>query len=190
MKKSLKIIRILTVAPIMAFCLFTLTYVYRNQYFSTPWQYIYSLFCLCVLPLLAYPLQRFIPGLCDRGREGQRSLAIIFSVIGYILCCVFGLIFTQSIELWIITLTYLLSGVGIFISSKVFKFKISGHACGVFGPVGVLFYFGLYIPAAIGVGLGALVYYASLKSGRHTLPELIGGTVLPTILMTLFILIF
>ena len=89
-----------------------------------------------------------------------------------------------------ITLTYLLSGVCIFISSKVFKFKISGHACGVFGPVSVLFYFGLYSPAAIGVGVTALVYYASLKSGRHTRPELISGTVVPTILMTLFILIF
>ena len=89
-----------------------------------------------------------------------------------------------------ITLTYLLSGVCIFISSKVFKFKISGHACGVFGPVGVLFYFGLFIPTAVGILLGALVYYASLKSGRHTLPELIAGTVLPIALMTLFILIF
>ena len=190
MKKSLKIIRILTVAPIMAFCLFTLTYICKNEYFSTVWQYIYSIFCLSVLPMLAYPLQRFIPGFCGRGREGQRSLAIIFSVIGYVLCCIFGLIFTQSIELWMITVTYLLSGVCIFISSKVFKFKISGHACGVFGPVGVLLYFGLFIPAAIGILLGALVYYASLKSGRHTLPELIAGTVLPIALMTLFILIF
>ena len=140
--------------------------------------------------MLAYPLQRFIPGFRGRGREGQRSLAIIFSVIGYVLCCIFGLIFTQSVVLWMITVTYLLSGVCIFVSSKVFKFKISGHACGVFGPVSVLFYFGLFIPAAIGVGLGALVYYASLKSGRHTLPELIAGTVLPTTLMILFILIF
>ena len=190
MKKSLKIIRILTVAPIMAFCLFTLTYIYRNEYFDTAWQYIYSLFCLSVLPMLAYPLQRFIPGFKDKGRDGQRSLAIIFSVIGYVLCCIFGLIFSQSIQLWIIILTYLLSGLCIFISSKVFKFKISGHACGVFGPVSVLFYFGLFIPAIIGIGVTALVYYASLKSGRHTLPELIAGTVLPTILMILFILIF
>lgn len=190
MKKSLKIIRILTVAPIMAFCLFTLSYICKNEYFSTVWQYVYSVFCLSVLPMLAYPMQIFIPGFCDRGREGQRSLAIVFSVIGYILCCIFGLIFTQSIELWMITLTYLLSGVCIFISSKVFKFKISGHACGVFGPVSVLFYFGLYIPAIIGIGITALVYYASLKSGRHTLPELVSGTLLPAVIMTAFILIF
>ena len=189
MKKSLKIIRILTVAPIMAFLLFTLTYIFRNQFFDSVWQYIYSVFCLTVLPLLAYPLQRFIPGFKGKGREGQRSLAIIFSVIGYILCCVFGLIFTQSIELWMITLTYLFSGVCIFISSKVFKFKISGHACGVFGPVSVLFYFGLYIPAIIGIGIMGLVYYASLKSGRHTFPELVSGTLLPTALMMLFILV-
>ena len=77
----------------------------------------------------------------------------------------------------------------IFVSSKVFKFKISGHACGVFGPVSVLFYFGLYIPAIIGIGIMALVYYASLKSGRHTIYELISGTVLPAILMFLFICI-
>ena len=189
MKKSLKIIRVLTVAPIMAFCLFTITYIWRNQYFSSIWQYLYSLFCLSVLPMLAYPLQRFIPGFKDRGREGQRSLAIIFSVIGYLLCCTFGLIFGQSLELWMITLTYLLSGLCIFISSKVFKFKISGHACGVFGPVCVLFYFGLFIPAIIGIGVTALVYYASLKSGRHTSPELIGGTALPMMLMMLFVLI-
>lgn len=187
MKKSLKIIRILTVAPIMAFLLFTLTYIFRNQYFDSIWQYIYSVFCLTVLPLLAYPLQRFIPGFKDKGRDGQRTLAIIFSCVGYILCCILGIIFSQSRELWIIILTYLSSGIIIFISSKVFKFKISGHACGVFGPVSVLFYLGLYIPAMIGIGIMALVYYASLKSGRHTLPELVSGTVLPTILMLLFI---
>ena len=189
MKKSLKIIRILTVAPIMAFFLFTVTYIFRNQYFDSIWQYIYSVFCLTVLPLLAYPLQRFIPGFKDKGREGQRTLAIIFSCIGYLLCCVFGLIFSQSSQLWMIILTYLFSGVGILISSKVFKFKLSGHACGVLGPCCVLFFFGLYIPAIIGIGLAGLVYYASLRSGRHTLPELIGGSVLPALLMILFVCI-
>ncbi len=186
MKKSLKIIRILTVAPFMALTLYTLLYFCRNQYFDTVWQYIYTVFCLTVLPLLAYPLQRFIPGFKDKGRAGQRSLAIIFSVVGYVLCCVFALIVGQSKELWMITLTYLCSGIVIFISSKVFKFKISGHACGVFGPVSVLFYTGLYVPAIIGIGVTALVYYASLASKRHTLPELISGTILPAMLILLF----
>ncbi len=189
MKKSLKIIRIITVAPIMAFLLFTIIFFCRNHYFFSVWQYIYSIGCLSVLPMLAYPLQQFIPGFRGKGRAGQRSLAIIFSVAGYVLCCILGLIFGQSKELWIVIMTYLCSGVCIFISSKVFKFKISGHACGVFGPVSVLLYFGLYIPAIIGIGLLALVYYASLASKRHTLPELISGTVLPAMLIFLFALI-
>lgn len=187
MKKSLKIIRVLTIAPIMAFLLYTITFIARNEYFSSPIEYIYSIFCLTVLPVLAYPLQRFIPPFRDKGREGQRNLAIIFAVIGYVLCCVFGAVFHQSKELWMISLVYLFSGACIFISTKAFKFKISGHACGVLGPVSVLFYFGLYIPAFIGLVIAGFVYYASLKSERHTLCELVSGSVLPMLLMFIFI---
>lgn len=187
MKKSLKIIRIVTVAPIMAFLLYTLTFIFRREFFPSAWHYIYSVICLTVLPLLAYPLQRFIPPFKNKGRDGQRTLAIIFSVVGYLLCCLFGLIFDQPSELWLITLVYLFSGVCILISSKLFKFKISGHACGVLGPVFVLFYFGLYAPAIIGLFIAAFVYYASLASERHTLPELVGGSILPAILMLLFV---
>ncbi len=186
MKKSLKIIRVLTVAPIMAFLLYTMLFIFRKEYFATIWHYVYSLACLTVLPLLAYPLQKFIPGFRDKGRAGQRSLAIIFAVAGYVLCALLGIIFSQSAELWTLTLTYLLSGICIFISSKVFKFKISGHACGVAGPCAALVSFGLYIPALFGIAVWGLAFYASLASKRHSLPELISGTVLPTIFIVLF----
>ena len=41
-----------------------------------------GLLFLVVLPLLAYPLQKYIPHFKDSGRDGQRSLAMIFSAAG------------------------------------------------------------------------------------------------------------
>lgn len=40
----------------------------------------YSMFFLGVLPLLVYPLQKYIPAYKDKWRERQRNLTIIFAV--------------------------------------------------------------------------------------------------------------
>lgn len=73
MNKFYKIIRIITVAPVLASIMIIIVWKCCNGIFPTVWHLIYSLFFLGILPLLAYPLQKYIPGYKDKGREGQRS---------------------------------------------------------------------------------------------------------------------
>lgn len=46
--------------------------------------YLYALGALTIFPLLSYPVSVIIPPIRKKGRDGQRNLAIVFSVIGYI----------------------------------------------------------------------------------------------------------
>ncbi|MGN0513731.1 MAG: hypothetical protein ACI4GD_05580 [Lachnospiraceae bacterium] len=172
-------VRVLTVAPVMATAFLICMLIHRFEVFTNIWQWLYYLLLMGILPLLAYPVQKYIPHFRTDGRHGQRILAMIFAVTGYILCCVINFIFTASAGAWVIILEYLLSGVATLVFNKAFHVKISGHACGVLGPVMLLFYFGLYIQALCGVLITALVYIASLKTKRHTLPQLIGGSIVP-----------
>ena len=80
-----KIIRILTAAPIMATMALILLWIRTRDIFTNLPQLLLLLLCLGLLPLLAYPMQRFFPRFKDQGRNGQRHLAMIFAVGGYIL---------------------------------------------------------------------------------------------------------
>lgn len=166
-----QVIRVLTAPPLMAGALLLL--LRQAGYFNGASLWIGLLF-LTGLPLLAYPVWLVVPHLLIGGRDSQRKTAVVFSVIGYLggaAYCLFGNI--GRIEL-IVFLTYLLSGVLIAVCTKVLKYKSSGHACGVAGPIAVLVYtgglwwlFGLLL-------LGAVVW-SSLRMKRHTMPQLLVG---------------
>jgi hypothetical protein len=81
MKPALKLIRILTLAPIMALAL--LTALYFAGRLPGPEEYALSLLFLTVFPLLPYPLQLLSPRLRAQGRAGQRKLAMLGAVAGY-----------------------------------------------------------------------------------------------------------
>ena len=68
-----KIIRILTVAPFMAIVTLSLLLIFKAEIYPNIWYYLLSLFFLGFLPLLAYPLQKFIPFFKNEGRNGQRN---------------------------------------------------------------------------------------------------------------------
>jgi len=69
--------------------------------------------------------------------------------------------------------------------NKVFRRKASGHACGIVGPILLLFYFGQVIPAVIGIFAVVMVYVSSLRTKQHTLPQLIGGSMIPLFVLML-----
>ncbi len=181
MKKVLsKLIRVLTVAPVMA--LLTLVTLYACDRTAFDSRFVLFLFAVCfltVLPLLAYPLQGVIPGFRGKGREGQRNLAMLFANGGYILGCITNLFTDAPSTLWMIYLEYLFSGMLILIFNKVFHLRASAHACGVIGPAVMLFSFGIHaaLPVGIVLWLGALL--ASLQMKRHTLAQFIGGSIIP-----------
>ena len=77
-----KTIRIITLAPIMALIAISLLFALRPGEFYGAANYAVAILCLTVLPLLAYPLQPYIPRYKDQGRAGQRRLAIVMAVVG------------------------------------------------------------------------------------------------------------
>ena len=178
MNKLTKIIRIMTIPPIMALCLFVTLYVCVPNFFGSPLLFALAIFFISVLPVLAYPLQPLIPSFKNKGRDGQRTLAMIFSVLGYLLGCLTNLFMDAPLTLWLVYLVYLFSGIFIFLFSKVFHFKASGHACGIMGPIAFLLYFGVW-GAVVGLVPYFAALWASIKMKRHTLAQFLGGAVVP-----------
>lgn len=82
MDKGYKMIRVITIAPLLVLVMIVIVAGNCEGIFLSLWQMIYSLFFLGIMPLLAYPLQKHIPAYKEKGREGQRNLAIIFAAAG------------------------------------------------------------------------------------------------------------
>lgn len=173
--KWAKLLRALTVPPLMALFLITTLYIgLGSEAFASPAHYFEAVFALVLLPLMPYPICAAIPSLKRRGRKTERIMAIAFSVLGYVMGFLFA-IFSHGtrIEL-IVYLTYLLSGVLTAALTFIFRFKASGHTCGASGPFAML---------AISLNpwwlLGYLVmipiFVSSIRLGRHTLGQLFAG---------------
>lgn len=175
MEKTFYFIRKITVPPIFAMAFLLMIYFMQPFIFTSVWQLIGGIFFLGILPILGYPLQKYIPYFKEKGREGQRSLAMIFSVAGYLLGTFVALISKASSELCTVYLEYLLSGILMLVFNKVFHFKASGHACGIVAPVLLSVYFSMFIPALIGGVFVIPVLISSLKTKRHTMSQLLGG---------------
>jgi hypothetical protein len=190
MKVVYKIARILTLAQLLAAFSLTILYIYRPDIYPTGGHFAYMLFYLGILPLLAYPLQPIVPKFKDKGRDGQRTLAMIFAVVGYVLSVVTCALTGASSAMWLIALEYLISGILILVFNKVLHIRISAHGCGSAGPIFLLLYFGLYAPAAIMAVLTVIAYVSSVKMKRHTVPQLVGGSLVSVLLLGVLVLIF
>ncbi len=190
MKPVCKAIRILTLAPVLAAASLICIFVFCPDVFPGGLSFALMLFFLGILPLLAYPLQPVIPHFKGKGRDGQRTLAMLFAVAGYVFCLVSCFLMDTTEGIWLITLEYLLSGILILVFNKVFHIKISAHGCGSAGPVALLLYFGLPIPALMMAVLTVFTYYASVKMGRHTVWQLIGGSLVSVLLLAALALVF
>lgn len=189
MKKIAKIIRILTLAPVLACVMLVTLFFAAPEVYGQTADFVCALVFLTVLPILAYPMQPIIPAYRARGRDGQRNLAMVFAVSGYVLGCLVNLFLHAPQAMWVIYLEYLLSGGFIMLFNKCFHLKASAHACGVAGPCALLLHF--HVPALIpGIAALALTWWASLKLKRHTASQLAGGTVIPIAVMCLLTLLF
>ena len=183
MEKFCKVIRMITLAPVLAAFSITMIGLFCPDVFPTAWHFIYTIAYLGILPLLAYPLQSVTPHFKHKGRDGQRTLAMIYAVAGYIFCLITNLFVSASKGMWIICLEYLLSGVLILVFNKVLHIKLSAHGCGSAGPIFLLLYFGLYAPAALMAVVTVLAYVASVKAKHHTVPQLVGGSAVSVLLL-------
>ena len=156
---------------------FTYLFVFVPGIFIHVSDYIMAVSFISIFPSLAYvlqiPLKKWFPG-----RDGQRNLAIILSVVGYICGLATSIFLQQSPQLIFIYLTYFICGFVILISSKVFHFKLSGHAVGSAGPVAMLIMFHQWI-FLIGIPVLVCVFLSSYKLKRHTIAQIVSGIILP-----------
>ena len=77
-EKSAKIIRIISIPPVMVSVMFIFLILFRYDIFNSPVDIVIDIAMLGVLPVLAYPISKLIPQLAEKGRDGQRKLAFIF----------------------------------------------------------------------------------------------------------------
>ncbi len=170
-----KIVRVITIPPLLVLSLLTIIYFVSNTTFRTFWDYFAAVMCLAVIPTLAYPLQPILPKFKDKGRDGQRGLAFIMSTVGYIIGFVYAIVSGAPAQFMFIIAAYLVSVLLLLIFNKLLHKKASGHACGVLGPLLFAVYFLGWqwaIPCAV-IAVG--VVWSSVALSRHTPKELMLG---------------
>ncbi len=190
MENIYKLIRRITLAPVLAAFSICMIGLFCSDVFPTPWHFSYMLFFLGILPLFAYPMQKVTPHFKDKGRDGQRTLAMIYAVAGYLLCLATLCFTAPTADMWLICLEYLVSGILILVFNKVLHIKLSAHGCGSAGPIFLLLYFGLYVPAALMAVVTVFAYVASVKAKHHTVWQLVGGSLVSVLLLFALVAIF
>lgn len=178
MEKCFYFIRKITVPPVFAVLFLVTTYYVRPDYFGNIYQLVFGLIFLGILPVLGYPLQKYIPHFREKGREGQRTLAMIFSMAGYLAGTAVAYVCKVRSELKVTYFLYLLVGIVMFVFNKAFHLKASGHACGITAPVLLSVKFKMPVCAVVGLVLAFPVMVSSVKTKRHTVKQLIGGCII------------
>ena len=170
-----KIIRIISVPPIMVTFLLVILNIARPDIFRNNVEVPISIILLGIVPVLAYPFQFLSSSLEDKGRIMQRKLAFIFSLIGYATALLWAILVHTSKELLMICSTYFISVVILTFFNKVLKKRASGHACSITGPLVFLIYlvdWKLIFPCII---IAMLIFWSSLYLQRHTKTDLFYG---------------
>ena len=173
--KIAKMFRVITVPPLLITLLLIMLYFLRHDLFDKNWYLLWLITLLGIVPVLAYPLQRVLPKWKKEGREGQRQLAFVLSLIGYTIAMTGGYLQHMNSELQMIANTYFFSVVLLTISNKLLKIRASGHACSVTGPLVFLVYFVDWRFIVVSILVGAAVVWSSLVLKRHTAKELTFG---------------
>lgn len=176
MAKIAYAVRAISSPPLMVMALFFTLYFGVAGTFTSVWELVFSIAFFVIIPALAYVTQPIFKGYKDRGREGQRELAFIFSAIGYLGGVIYGFAANLSRNLKLAYLSYFFSMLLLTLCNKLTSFHASGHACGIAGPIILLIIFmgwKLILPCAI---IMAAMSWSSLKLKRHTVQELIFGT--------------
>ena len=166
-----KFIGVITIPPV--FASFAITWIFVSYKSGLNW-YLQCLLFLSVIPISAYFLKDHIPAVKEHGRQGERELAFITGIIGYVVGAISCIAFKMPAVVKTIIMTYFTAGIILTAINKLTHIKASGHACGVSGPLTLLTYF---VQAKLWLSLLVIsvVFWARLVTGRHNLKELIIG---------------
>ena len=166
-QKFAQAVRILTTPPVFSALMCTLLYVLVPGSFASLGHYLLAIVCLSLLPVLAYPVSYLIPALRRGGRKTQRNLALVFSVLGYLIGFLAAVLDDGAAMEKVVFGTYLISGTTLAVCTLL-HFKASGHTCGCSGPIAAL---SIFINPWFLVGYVLLtpIIWSSIRLKRHTL---------------------
>lgn len=173
--RTAKVIRLLTVPPIMVAALL-LILLFGADVFPATLDFVLSLVFLAIVPVLAYAAQKLLPRWRAGGQKAQRTLAFVFSFLGYTSAVVVSIARDAVPNLLYISLVYLVSVVILTLFNCLTPWHASGHGCSLMGPIllSCLFVGWYAVPA------GVLIYVASLWASvymkRHTVREFFLGS--------------
>ena len=170
------VIRKIMIPPVMAAVFFTVLLFLKKGTFVFAADYIAAMIGIVIFPVLAYPVSLLAPALREKGREGQRNLAFIFSAAGYVLTFLYALQPGRSDAFRLITLIYVLSVAMLLFFNKLLHIRASGHSCSVSGPmIACLLFFGAkcLLPCLVLYGLSL---WSSVVTRRHTAGEFLMGS--------------
>ena len=179
MKKIAKLIRGVTVPPVIVTVLFALLYFYREGVIPSLADFLFSLFFLALVPVLAYPLQAIVPAFRPGGQKMKRKLAFILSIMGYIAAFTVSLVRGAVPNLVYIDAVYLCSVIVLTLLNVCTPWHASGHACSIVGPIALLACFFGWWAILAGAAVIALSFWSSVYLGRHTVREYLLGALSP-----------
>lgn len=148
----------------------------------------WALVFISLIPLTS--LFFYIPGkVKDWGKviKRQRTASFILMIISYPIGFIVLKLTNAPRIFEAIAVNYTLITLGLIIFNLILRYKASGHAAGVAGPVAAMFYF-FGIPAAPLAALIPLTIFARIATKGHDLWQLIVGAVM-SISITVFVLI-
>ena len=167
-----KVIRVITAPPFMIALL--IIFLTANGFFSSQRDAAAAWLGLVILPVASYPVHRAVPSLYKTGREGQRKLAFVFTLIGYTLCFVYSF-FSESQEARFLFSVYFATALILTLVNKLLHIRASGHTASSVSPcVFALMYLSLG-SFIIFAALFLISVWASLYLKRHKLTDVFAG---------------
>ena len=150
----------------------------------------WALTFISLIPLAS--LLFYIPGkvkdwtqVVKRQRTASFVLMIISYPIGFLV-----LRLTEAPRIFeAIAVNYSLITLGLIIFNLVLRYKASGHAAGVAGPVAAMFYF-LGIPAVPLITLIPLTIFARIAAKGHDFWQLVTGSVMSAVITLLVLFLY
>lgn len=189
-EKCAKIIRIITVPPILAASMLLILYKTFGNNFSTPLELWIAVLFLVIVPGIAYPLSFFLNNGSNNLREKQRHIAFLLNFFGYLAAIIYSYLTDCTLMFkWIMT-AYFFAVLVLTIVNKGFKIKASGHACSCVLPYLFLSYWLGLLAIIICICLYLIEFWASVSLKRHTINEFLTGSITAILVFAVTFAIF
>lgn len=165
----------------MVAALIIILYFQRPDIFRGVADYAVALIFLGLFPVMVYPIWAVVPKLKEKGREGQRNLAFVGTLIGYTFAFLYGEFSGASPELKLIFRSYFIAVILLTFVNKVLKKRASGHACSVVSPALFLCFFVGWRTLPVCILMISASFWGSLALKRHKPADLISGSIVCTL---------